>query len=396
MTTSASLFLIDLAGSERLKKSDAQGSRRAEAQAINKSLSSLGDVLSALQSNSAHVPFRNSKLTHLLMSALSPGGGCRATMIVQVSPAAYNAQESCCSLAFGQRAASVQLGRAARKVQTADATPASGKVSSTKAATRALEERLAKAEASLRAETTARAQALDELAALKRHARSLKAMAARGPSSGRRRPATAAGRRAQTLALSAVEASRESVESVMEAASEWLAPGAGGAATNAWLGPALTMGEYGVEERGATPFCPPAGGCLDVSVRAEESKTARQALAVTPMRKSRPPTSSVAERTPSRRAKPAMPVAARPRLALSATKQQQPTASASKLPRSKTPGTRGENAAGTSTAQEGAPLSSVKKRLARVSSRVNSWRGSKSAAPPTPDARLPPPTPVRA
>ena len=42
-----------------------------EAQCINKSLSALGDVVSALGTNAKHVPFRNSKLTHLLQNALS-------------------------------------------------------------------------------------------------------------------------------------------------------------------------------------------------------------------------------------------------------------------------------------------------------------------------------------
>jgi hypothetical protein len=411
-TTSASLFLIDLAGSERLKKSDAQGARRSEAQAINKSLSSLGDVLSSLQNKSTHVPFRNSKLTHLLMSALSPGGGCRATMIVQVSPAAYNAQESCCSLAFGQRAASVQLGKASRKV-TASSTGGSSSAGATGASrAKALEERLAKTEAKLRAEKTAHAQALDEMAALQRHARSLKAMAARGGSNARRRPATAAGRRAQTLALSAVEASRESVESVMEAASEWLATApaaATGIAGTGDLGMAADA-DAGSEpaESTATPYCPPAGGCLDVSVRASQAMTAQTALAVTPMR--RAPAASSSTRTPSRRtgagagagagvASASRASATRPRTALSvATRQQRARTPSAKTPRSKTPGARSENALPPRSASKatGEAAASSKKRFARVTSRVNSWRGSKSAAAPGPDAKLPPSTPVRA
>ena len=50
-------------GSERVDKSEVSGQQLKEAQAINKSLSALGDVISALQRRSPHIPFRNSKLT---------------------------------------------------------------------------------------------------------------------------------------------------------------------------------------------------------------------------------------------------------------------------------------------------------------------------------------------
>lgn len=65
------LNLVDLAGSERLKQSGAEGSRMKETQAINKSLSSLGDVIAALGNKSgnseAHVPYRNSKVSNELI-----------------------------------------------------------------------------------------------------------------------------------------------------------------------------------------------------------------------------------------------------------------------------------------------------------------------------------------
>ena len=52
--------------SERLARSQAEGQRQKEACSINKSLSALGDVFAALAAKSGHVPYRNSKLTHLL------------------------------------------------------------------------------------------------------------------------------------------------------------------------------------------------------------------------------------------------------------------------------------------------------------------------------------------
>ena len=117
--TRGALFLVDLAGSERVARSEASGDRLLEARHINKSLSALGDVVSALQHRQSHVPYRNSKLTTLLRGALGPNG--KALLFAHVSPCAASADESVSTLAFAERAAAVELGKA-RRFSVAEAT----------------------------------------------------------------------------------------------------------------------------------------------------------------------------------------------------------------------------------------------------------------------------------
>merc|ERR1712178_545415 len=95
------LSLIDLAGSERLKKTGATKQQQQEANSINKSLSALGDVISALTEGASFVPYRNNKLTQLMQDSL--GGNAKTLMFVNISPSDYNADETSNSLTYAQR-----------------------------------------------------------------------------------------------------------------------------------------------------------------------------------------------------------------------------------------------------------------------------------------------------
>ena len=95
----STLNLIDLAGSERLNTTKVEGERQKETLAINKSLSALADVISALKEK-RHVPYRNSKLTFLLQNYLGSMSS-KTLMIVNLNPISIN--ESLCSLRFAAK-----------------------------------------------------------------------------------------------------------------------------------------------------------------------------------------------------------------------------------------------------------------------------------------------------
>lgn len=99
------LSFVDLAGSERIKKSGSAGNQLKEAQSINKSLSALGDVISALSSDNQHIPYRNHKLTMLMSDSL--GGNAKTLMFVNVSPADTNLDETHNSLTYASRVRSI-------------------------------------------------------------------------------------------------------------------------------------------------------------------------------------------------------------------------------------------------------------------------------------------------
>uniref|UniRef100_A0A8C9T2W0 Kinesin-like protein n=1 Tax=Scleropages formosus TaxID=113540 RepID=A0A8C9T2W0_SCLFO len=104
---SGKLYLVDLAGSEKVSKTGAEGAVLDEAKNINKSLSALGNVISALaEGTKTHVPYRDSKMTRILQDSL--GGNCRTTIIICCSPSVFNEAETKSTLMFGQRAKTIK------------------------------------------------------------------------------------------------------------------------------------------------------------------------------------------------------------------------------------------------------------------------------------------------
>ena len=100
--------LVDLAGSERANKTGAQGERLKEGSNINKSLTTLGLVISKLADSSSgksrdtFIPYRDSTLTWLLKDNL--GGNSRTVMVATVSPAEDNYEETLSTLRYADRA----------------------------------------------------------------------------------------------------------------------------------------------------------------------------------------------------------------------------------------------------------------------------------------------------
>ncbi|EIE88484.1 hypothetical protein RO3G_13195 [Rhizopus delemar RA 99-880] len=100
---------VDLAGSERLKRTNAQGDRAREGISINAGLLALGNVISALgdeSRRSAHVPYRDSKLTRLLQDSL--GGNSQTLMMACVSPSDTNFAETLSTLKYANRARNIK------------------------------------------------------------------------------------------------------------------------------------------------------------------------------------------------------------------------------------------------------------------------------------------------
>ncbi|XP_019179447.1 PREDICTED: LOW QUALITY PROTEIN: kinesin-like protein KIN-7C, mitochondrial [Ipomoea nil] len=112
--TLSQLHLIDLAGSES-SKTETTGLRRKEGSYINKSLLTLGTVISKLTDGKAtHIPYRDSKLTRLLQSSLSGHG--RVSLICTVTPASSNTEETHNTLKFAHRSKHVEIKASQNKI----------------------------------------------------------------------------------------------------------------------------------------------------------------------------------------------------------------------------------------------------------------------------------------
>ncbi|XP_035176393.1 kinesin-like protein KIF28P [Oxyura jamaicensis] len=106
ITKQSVINLVDLAGSERQKSSGSEKDRLKEGTRVNLSLTTLGNVISALAEAATgkkvlHIPYRDSVLTKLLQSAL--GGNSRTIMIAAVSPADICYEETLSTLRYAER-----------------------------------------------------------------------------------------------------------------------------------------------------------------------------------------------------------------------------------------------------------------------------------------------------
>nr|XP_024930280.2 kinesin-like protein KIN-14R isoform X1 [Ziziphus jujuba var. spinosa] len=145
--TKSKLWLVDLAGSERLAKTEVQSDRLKEAQNINRSLSALGDVISALATKNNHIPYRNSKLTHLLQDSL--GGDSKTLMFVQISPSEQDLSETLSSLNFATRVRGVELGPARKQSDMGEVQKIKSMLDKVKQELRSKEDALCKLEETL-------------------------------------------------------------------------------------------------------------------------------------------------------------------------------------------------------------------------------------------------------
>eukprot|EP01083_Nonionella_stella_P080076 219842_1 len=100
------LNLVDLAGSERQSRTNANGDRLQEAKYINKSLSTLALVVSAVAASRAFIPFRDSPLTMILKDSI--GGNALTFMIANISPAASDIKETVSTLRFAANAKQIK------------------------------------------------------------------------------------------------------------------------------------------------------------------------------------------------------------------------------------------------------------------------------------------------
>ncbi|XP_055634396.1 kinesin-like protein KIF14 [Toxorhynchites rutilus septentrionalis] len=108
-TKRSKISLVDLAGSERVSHTCASGSRLKEGVSINKSLLTLGKVISSLADSkknpATYIPYRDSVLTWLLRENL--GGNSRTVMLATISPAATHLDETLATLRYACQARTI-------------------------------------------------------------------------------------------------------------------------------------------------------------------------------------------------------------------------------------------------------------------------------------------------
>ncbi|XP_030049552.1 kinesin-like protein KIF27 [Microcaecilia unicolor] len=106
---SSKFHFVDLAGSERVTKTGNTGERFKESIQINSGLLALGNVISALgdpKRKSAHIPYRDAKITRILKDSL--GGNAKTVMIACISPSSSDFDESLNSLKYANRARNIK------------------------------------------------------------------------------------------------------------------------------------------------------------------------------------------------------------------------------------------------------------------------------------------------
>jgi len=109
LSSGGTIAFVDLAGSERIDQTKVEGQRLQESIMINKSLSSLGDVIIALKEQKkalTHVPYRNSKLTLILQPFLQSK---KAKLVLMVNLNPVSLKESTQSLRFASKVNAVNL-----------------------------------------------------------------------------------------------------------------------------------------------------------------------------------------------------------------------------------------------------------------------------------------------
>lgn len=132
-SVSSKLCLVDLAGSERAAKTGNTGTQLKESININTGLLALGNVIRALSDpsrnrrgsgcNSAHIPYRDAKITRLLRDAL--GGTAHTLIVACVSPSHHSVAETLSVLQFASKARHIQNRPAAGSTHSeSDSSPA--------------------------------------------------------------------------------------------------------------------------------------------------------------------------------------------------------------------------------------------------------------------------------